>query len=86
MPDRSPLASELFQFTIEETVLMPEALDQLLPAHIKQQQALGAASLTTPAAPVPITALTPIVAAPPSSLAAHPPSSEAAATNVSGGV
>eukprot|EP00981_Chlorochromonas_danica_P006953 scaffold1507_cov158-Ochromonas_danica.AAC.22 len=38
MPDKTPLASELFQFTSEEVSLMPEILDAILPPHIKAQR------------------------------------------------
>lgn len=38
MPDKSPLAPELFQFTNEEVSLMPEILDAILPPHIKAQR------------------------------------------------
>jgi hypothetical protein len=47
MPDGSPLAPELFQFTTEEMVLSPRMLDVLTPPHIKAAQAAAAAASGT---------------------------------------
>ena len=82
MPDKTPLPPELFQFTNEEVALMPEAIDILLPPHIKIQQAAGAShtaahhsSTSAPSA----AATAPIVALSPSSLAGQQQSTETAA-------